>query len=332
MRIAILGPLDAQWGGVQHVLHTLRDVFLTEGHKVDLIDPYAKNQGWLSKKAPFRAALSLLIRYSESLKQKYDLVICNGEYAFGVSHPRCINLFHGSYFGYRKNLHDFLTTKQQVSLKIMSFVQRFGAKEKRVVAVSEYTRRHLKDQGIDVDRVIYNGVDTDLFRPLKGSAKNDRLLAVGRYDYYGKGFDILEGLCSRGLKVECVTDIDPGPAIQKLDVTSLVQLVQVYNEHRILVHPSRFEGFGLVPLEAMACGIPILMGNVGVGIDIKKKLPEFVVETEGRNAADAYAERIRLLLDSYDRYPSVCRQFVIDNFNVGKFKEEWTSLVNNMLE
>jgi glycosyltransferase involved in cell wall biosynthesis len=329
MRIAILGPLDAQWGGVQQVSRTLKDVLLAEGHQVELIDPSNKKEGWIFKKAPVRAALTLLARYSTSLKQNYDLVICNGEYAVGVHHPRCINLFHGTYFGYRKNLHDYLTARQHVSLKIMSLVQRFGARGKQVVAVSEFVSRHLQDQGIKVDRVIHNCVDTALFRPLQGVVKNDHLLAVGRHDYYGKGFDILERLSSRGFTVDCVTDVDPGPGMRWINVTSPDQLVRVYDEHRILVHPSRFEGFGLVSLEAMACGIPILMGNVGIGIDIKKKFPEFVVETESRNAVDAYAERIGFLLDTYDRYPSACRQFVIDNFNIGIFRQEWVSVVKN---
>jgi len=32
---------------------------------------------------------------------------------------------------------------------------------------------------------------------------------------------------------------------------------------RALVHPSRYEGFGLTPLEAMAAGVPVLAGSVG---------------------------------------------------------------------
>ena len=46
-------------------------------------------------------------------------------------------------------------------------------------------------------------------------------------------------------------------------------LPYLYNAARLLVHPSFYEGFGLPPLEAMACGIPVIVSNVAA-------LPEVV--------------------------------------------------------
>jgi glycosyltransferase involved in cell wall biosynthesis len=40
-------------------------------------------------------------------------------------------------------------------------------------------------------------------------------------------------------------------------------LVIFYNLAEALVYPSRFEGFGLPPLEAMACGTPVITSNGG---------------------------------------------------------------------
>jgi len=40
------------------------------------------------------------------------------------------------------------------------------------------------------------------------------------------------------------------------------QLVQLYNAGDILVAPSLYEGFGITPLEAMACGTPAITSNV----------------------------------------------------------------------
>ena len=52
------------------------------------------------------------------------------------------------------------------------------------------------------------------------------------------------------------------------------ELVQIYNQAEIFVYPSLFEGFGLPPLEAMACGLPVIasdssslkevVGNAGI--------------------------------------------------------------------
>ncbi len=49
------------------------------------------------------------------------------------------------------------------------------------------------------------------------------------------------------------------------------ELVWLYNAGRMLVFPSFYEGFGLPPLEAMACGMPVIVSNVS-------SLPEVVVD------------------------------------------------------
>lgn len=46
-------------------------------------------------------------------------------------------------------------------------------------------------------------------------------------------------------------------------------LLYLYNAARVLVHPAVYEGFGLPPLEAMACGTPVVVSNVS-------SLPEVV--------------------------------------------------------
>jgi glycosyltransferase involved in cell wall biosynthesis len=48
-------------------------------------------------------------------------------------------------------------------------------------------------------------------------------------------------------------------------------LVLLYNGARMHVHPSLYEGFGLPPLEAMACGTPTIVANVS-------SLPEVVAD------------------------------------------------------
>jgi glycosyltransferase involved in cell wall biosynthesis len=39
-------------------------------------------------------------------------------------------------------------------------------------------------------------------------------------------------------------------------------LLWLYNTAEALVAPSIYEGFGLTPLEAMACGTPVIVSNV----------------------------------------------------------------------
>ena len=48
-----------------------------------------------------------------------------------------------------------------------------------------------------------------------------------------------------------------------LDYLDTQKLALVYNLARALVYPSLYEGFGLPPLEAMACGCPAVVSNAG---------------------------------------------------------------------
>ena len=54
-----------------------------------------------------------------------------------------------------------------------------------------------------------------------------------------------------------------------LDVVRDEDLPMLYNCADIFVYPSLYEGFGLPPLEAMACGIPVITSNTS-------SLPEVV--------------------------------------------------------
>jgi len=60
-----------------------------------------------------------------------------------------------------------------------------------------------------------------------------------------------------------------GPRLHHLDSVDLDELPAIYNLARILAHPAWYEGFGLPPLEAMACGTPVVVSD-------RSSLPEVV--------------------------------------------------------
>jgi glycosyltransferase involved in cell wall biosynthesis len=60
-----------------------------------------------------------------------------------------------------------------------------------------------------------------------------------------------------------------GPQLHHLDGLNPSDLPAVYNLARVLAHPAWYEGFGLPPLEAMACGTPVVVSD-------RSSLPEVV--------------------------------------------------------
>lgn len=74
-------------------------------------------------------------------------------------------------------------------------------------------------------------------------------------------------------------------------------LVAIYNMADLFVYPSLYEGFGLPPLEAMACGVPVITSNAS-------SLPEVVGDagiTLDPYDVDGLAEAMDLVLTSATR-------------------------------
>lgn len=62
-----------------------------------------------------------------------------------------------------------------------------------------------------------------------------------------------------------------GPSLHHLNSLDPDELPAVYNLARVLAHPAWYEGFGLPPLEAMACGTPVVVSD-------RSSLPEVVAD------------------------------------------------------
>jgi len=70
-----------------------------------------------------------------------------------------------------------------------------------------------------------------------------------------------------------------GPGVHHLEGLDPAELPAVYNLARVLAHPAWYEGFGLPPLEAMACGTPVVVSD-------RASLPEVVADAGLVVAAD----------------------------------------------
>jgi glycosyltransferase involved in cell wall biosynthesis len=180
-----------------------------------------------------------------------------------------------------------------VYVPMQSFV---GRRADRVITVSECSAREIERlMGIPSSRirVVYNGVDTDVFRSLNGlPKKSNSLIFVGNTEDRKKGIIyLLQAM--KMLENECqvkLTIIDGGapeaqyaPALmEQINLDGRVtfarrlsggDLVRWYAAADIAVVPSMFEGFGLPAAEAMACEVPVIAFAAGA-------LPELVADGE----------------------------------------------------
>lgn len=78
------------------------------------------------------------------------------------------------------------------------------------------------------------------------------------------------------------------------DYLSDAELVEAYREADVLVHLSLYEGFGLPPLEAMACGTPVVASDRA---SLPEVLDDAALFTDPLNPSDAADKVIALLTD-----------------------------------
>ena len=144
-----------------------------------------------------------------------------------------------------------------------------------IVSVSEFVSKVLKVRyGID-SKVIVNGIDTESFKPLESKKENQEftILLVGNPNHRFKSFKdalkVLELVWNRGhrFKVKWVCQSMPayqGPfPIEYIVNPPQSGLVSHYQEADLFLYTSWYEGFGLPPLEAMACGLPVVTTDCG---------------------------------------------------------------------
>jgi len=89
-----------------------------------------------------------------------------------------------------------------------------------------------------------------------------------------------------------VEELDLGGAVMFPGYIPVSELPLWYNAAELFVYPSLYEGFGLPPLEAMACGTPVITANTS-------SLPEVVGEaglTVGPLDVEGLAETMRRVL------------------------------------
>ncbi|MEE3878790.1 glycosyltransferase family 4 protein [Vibrio sp. YYF0003] len=152
-----------------------------------------------------------------------------------------------------------------------------------VVSPSDYFKSVLFEKyGVLEGKVVVSpsgGVDASIFYVLPAIKKEYTFGYVGRLEEDKGVFDLLEsfrlsqrdnpqskllivgsGSCEAQLK----QIVDSMTGVTLLQGMSQNQLVEIYNSVNYLVFPSRAsESLGLIPIEAMMCGVPVLSSTTG---------------------------------------------------------------------
>lgn len=198
-------------------------------------------------------------------------------------HPPAAPLIYTANHTYRTAHGRRLATRPLGSIEARAY--RFS---EHVISISPSTADSLaKDYAVPRDKisVIPVGIDTEWFSPAGGFEERDTLLFVGRLvpikgvPQFIAAFRQLSQKFP-GLRAEICGD---GPLLQAAQTAaaslggrllvrgrvSEAELAQAYRRSLLMVVPSRYEGLGVVALEAMASGTPVLATDVPGLTDLK---------------------------------------------------------------
>jgi glycosyltransferase involved in cell wall biosynthesis len=216
---------------------------------------------------------------------------------------------------WRKLLNRFDPLIYLYNRKLELMQRRSSSNTRFFSANSQFTLECMQAEVREKSKICPIGVDLNSFKPCPNIKKEKFIISVGEMSPR-KGFDFIIQSVGQipkekrpSLKLACNrVDIQEKNYIEKMArlyevdleiFTDLKtpELEQFYNEAYLCVYAPLFEPFGLVPLEAMACGTPVVgIKEGGVQESIIDEKTGFLIE---RNSVK-FGEAILRLLDDND--------------------------------
>jgi glycosyltransferase involved in cell wall biosynthesis len=208
-----------------------------------------------------------------------------------------------------------------------------------VITVSKTTKELLQSEYLlppDKVHVISNCVDARTFKPLPEVELRDDsdpfLLIVGASWSHKNAEEVLENACAWKHKYRLVIisanaehrdhlrnlveRVGIADRVDLLPAQGRQKMVSYYQHCAALVYPSKMEGFGIPPLEAMACGRPVILSDIPVFRELYDDVPIYV--TLGDKASWSAA------LASLDDATLISRKVEQGISKAGEFNEERT--------
>lgn len=219
----------------------------------------------------------------------------------------------------------FQLHRDEISAGNNAIIQQVYQKAARVICVSRAFARLIESYRTDID-VVGNVVNCDIFTPPKVSKNHNeiRFLTVCYMEeeaqLYKKGMDILiqswTEIVKENTNVKLVIG-GGGKAVQKVvdwtkkyHVTDSVEFLGTLNRQQVVeqmqmcdcfVLPSRYETFGVVYIEAMACGKPVIAVANGGPDDFVKDFNGMLIKPDVEELTGAINKMIKRL-KGYDYY------------------------------
>jgi glycosyltransferase involved in cell wall biosynthesis len=210
-----------------------------------------------------------------------------------ISPKKVITTIHD--VGFRR----FPELYSQIELKYHNFgLEQALRKALKIITISEFSKREIVELcNVDPDRieVIYQGFDSREYKIIKDEDRlrnirkkynlpSNYILFIGRINFKKNIPNLIKAFkkissnpATKEYKLVLIGKPETGyeeiakeikrqeleDKIIELGWINLRDVVCIMNMARIFVFPSKYEGFGIPPLEAMSCNVPVIAANSG---------------------------------------------------------------------
>jgi glycosyltransferase involved in cell wall biosynthesis len=270
---------EPQVNGVVRTLKQTMDELQKMGHTVGIITPNA----FKTIPCPTYPDISLSILPRRGVVEQMkafapDAIHIATEGPLGLA-ARSYALKHGLPFttAYHTRFPEYVHARTRIPLAwTYRFLKWFHGPSVAVMAPTQVVKNDLEKYGFDNVVIWSRGVDLEIFKPQPSKVLNSAhpiFLYVGRVaveknieafleiDLPGSKWVVGDGPALKEIK-------EKYPLVNYLGVLNQYQLAEVYAAADVFVFPSKTDTFGLVLLEAMACGLPVAAYPVTGPIDV----------------------------------------------------------------
>jgi glycosyltransferase involved in cell wall biosynthesis len=191
--------------------------------------------------------------------------------------------------------------------------------------------------------VIYNGVSRSSSKKTSSNIKleGDYILYLGRLCKW-KGTDkllslincrnfpqnyklVLAGICQEDIKYDLLENLNRNKNLVYFDYVTEEDKEYLLENTKLFIYPSRYDGFGIPPLEAGIRKVPLLMSDIDVLKEISKNQGEyFNVNTPDEDICskiqqilnEPYSEKNRIIENMFE----ISKEYSWDNFTLNLVK------------
>lgn len=359
----LFAPVSAMaTGGTETFVFNLARELKRRGHTVTL---FASGDSCVSgvKIVPV-VAESYWLKYNRTSKQSFDILLARKYMAdellgylktlfYLKDHSNEFDIVHNNSFSFMPIVLNnflvklpFLTTlhvpEKNYDMDIIHDLIGRKQPSNYYVGISE-NQKKLMNQ-LDIFAINYNGVDENKF--VFSNDSDDYLAWIGRI-VPEKGLDTaLTVACKTNLNLRIggsIVNQDYFDKIVEPKLNSKIEymgeiidqkLINFYQKAKVLLFPIDWEEpFGLVLIEAMACGTPIVAFNRGAVREIiKDGETGFIIQPDDIGAMVKAVQKIYAMpKEEYKQMRRNCRKHIEDNFTIEKMVDNYEKVYAKVL-